>query len=427
MPRPSTPPRPSSPAKPPYSLALPRDAAYISGNRVTPYGPPPCPVSSDCRCTRRPAGTGESFAASPTNVQALAALDAWPAWPEGRLALVGPAGTGKSHLARDWAARAGAVVIKAAATGQAPLDLAALRGRPLLVEDADRRASPSQEGGDVVDDETLFHLINMAGVDGGCLLLTGRLAPVAWEAAVPDLRSRLNALTVARIEEPDDVVLEAVLRRGFEAAGIRPSADLYPYLMRGCRARPRRPWRRWRPWTRPRRPRGARSTGPWRWRCWISGRTRRTEGAAHTPSGPSGPPPPEGEELVGATRCSPFGGAVAERLRGCSPTPTQCLAPVTTLRHSVHSRPETLMPDADALTLPAAPSPAAPDPAGLRLDAELLGSPERFFNRETSWLAFNSGCWRRAPTPATRCWSGCGSCRSAPTTSTNSTWSAWPA
>ena len=168
----------------------------------------------------------ESFAASPTNVQALAALDAWPAWPEGRLALVGPAGTGKSHLARDWAARAGAVVIKAAGTGQAPLDLAALRGRPLLVEDADRRTD-----GDLVDDETLFHLINMAGVDGGSLLLTGRLAPVAWEAAVPDLRSRLNALTVARIEEPDDVVLEAVLRRGFEAAGIRPSADLYPYLM----------------------------------------------------------------------------------------------------------------------------------------------------------------------------------------------------
>lgn len=168
----------------------------------------------------------ESFATSPTNVQALAALDAWPAWPEGRLALVGPAGTGKSHLARDWAARAGAVVIKAAGAGHGPLDLAALRGRPLLVEDADRRAD-----GDMVDDETLFHLINMAGVDGGSLLLTGRLAPVAWEAAVPDLRSRLNALSVARIEAPDDVVLEAVLRRGFEAAGIRPSADLYPYLM----------------------------------------------------------------------------------------------------------------------------------------------------------------------------------------------------
>ena len=177
----------------------------------------------------------ESFASSPTNLQALEALDAWPVWPEGRMALVGPAGAGKTHLARDWARRAGAVVIEAASPrpsgGHPPLDLAILRGRPLLVEDVDRRAASHKEGGDLVDDETLFHLINMAGVDGGSLLLTGRLAPVAWDAAVPDLRSRLNALSVARIEEPDDIVLEAVLRRGFEAAGIRPAVDLYPYLI----------------------------------------------------------------------------------------------------------------------------------------------------------------------------------------------------
>ncbi|MEJ2816796.1 chromosomal replication initiator DnaA [Caulobacter sp. CCG-8] len=176
--------------------------------------------------TAPPCWDRESFASSPTNLEALEGLDAWPAWPDGRMALVGPAGTGKSHLARDWAARTGAVTIEAASTGNAPLDLAALRGRPLLVEDADRRSE-----GDLVDDETLFHLINMAGVDGGSLLLTGRLAPVAWEAAVPDLRSRLNALTVARVMEPDDIVLEAVLRRAFEAAGIRPTGDLYPYLM----------------------------------------------------------------------------------------------------------------------------------------------------------------------------------------------------
>ena len=180
--------------------------------------------------TAPPRWDRESFASSPTNAEALAGLDAWPAWPEGRMALVGPAGAGKTHLARDWARRAGAVVIEAASAstmgGGEPLDLAALRGRPLLVEDADRRAE-----GDRVDDETLFHLINMAGVDGGSLLLTGRLAPVAWDAAVPDLRSRLNALSVARIDEPDDLVLEAVLRRAFEAAGIRPAVDLYPYLL----------------------------------------------------------------------------------------------------------------------------------------------------------------------------------------------------
>lgn len=167
------------------------------------------------------------FAVSPTNKGALALLDAWPDWAAGRLALVGDAGAGKTHLARDWADKAGAVIVEAANPLETPLDLAALRGRAVLVDDADRRA----EGGHL-DDETLFHLINMAGVDGGTLLLTGRAAPLAWPCAVPDLRSRLNALTVASLGEPDDIVLEAVLRRAFAERSITPSPDVYPYLLR---------------------------------------------------------------------------------------------------------------------------------------------------------------------------------------------------
>ncbi len=174
-----------------------------------------------------PSFAREHFAASPTNAQAIAAIDAWPRWGDGRLALIGAAGAGKTHLARDWALKANAVVVEAANPLAAPLDLAALRGRAVLVDDADRRA----EGGHL-DDETLFHLINMAGVDGGTLLLTGRLAPVAWDCAVPDLRSRLNALTAAIIDEPDDIVLEAVLRRAFAQRAMTPAQDVYPYLLR---------------------------------------------------------------------------------------------------------------------------------------------------------------------------------------------------
>jgi chromosomal replication initiation ATPase DnaA len=166
----------------------------------------------------RPAShSRESFVAGPSNAQATAALDAWPRWPGGCLALVGPEGVGKTHLARAWAQAAGARILD---HGEA--DPAAAAGTPVLLEDVDRGVS----------EEALFHLINLAPRPGGGLLLTARTPPTLWPAALPDLRSRLNALYVAEIEEPDDEVLSGVLQRFFQARNIRPAPDLYPYLLR---------------------------------------------------------------------------------------------------------------------------------------------------------------------------------------------------
>ncbi len=158
------------------------------------------------------------FIASPSNAEALRALDAWPAWHGGCLALVGPSGSGKSHLAHTWAALADATILDVRAPAA---DLAALGERPVLLEDADRGAS----------DELLFHLINRAGARGGGLLLTARTAPGAWPTALPDLRSRLNALPLAELMAHDDAVLSAALAKFFRERNIRPADDLVPYLL----------------------------------------------------------------------------------------------------------------------------------------------------------------------------------------------------
>ncbi|HEY5071417.1 MAG TPA: DnaA/Hda family protein [Caulobacteraceae bacterium] len=159
---------------------------------------------------------GEAVIVSSSNAAAVGALESWPAWPDGCLALVGPEGSGKSLLSRAWAARSGARIFAAAGS-----DVSGLRGAAVLFEDADRGPA----------DETLFHLINMVG-PGSSLLLTARTAPQTWVTALPDLRSRLNALVVARIEEPDDALLEGVLRKFFRERSIKPSDDLYPFLIR---------------------------------------------------------------------------------------------------------------------------------------------------------------------------------------------------
>lgn len=164
---------------------------------------------------RSPTYSRTDFVRSETNREAIRALDDWPSWHGGCLALVGPEGSGKTHLALSWAQHAAAITLDPATT-----DLAAVHGKQVLMEDADQ-AQP----------ETLFHLINMAAASGG-LLLTARTHPMLWPADLPDLRSRLNALPVAVIGEPDDAVLEGVLRKFFRERNIKPYDDVYPYLMR---------------------------------------------------------------------------------------------------------------------------------------------------------------------------------------------------
>lgn len=157
----------------------------------------------------------EDFVVSPANVRAVETLRSQHPWP-GALALVGPEGAGKTHLARLWARQHGAATPRPNAA-----DLSVLHGQPLLIEDADNW--PDEEG--------LFHLLNLANEPGGTLLLTARTLPAMWSASLRDLRSRLNALPVVELEEPDDAILSGVIRKLLKERNIVPADDLIPYLL----------------------------------------------------------------------------------------------------------------------------------------------------------------------------------------------------
>src|SRR5882757_8727994 len=52
--------------------------------------------------------TRDDFLEGPANAAGLALVDRWPDWPNRIMLLVGPEGSGKSHLAAIWAEEAGA-------------------------------------------------------------------------------------------------------------------------------------------------------------------------------------------------------------------------------------------------------------------------------------------------------------------------------
>lgn len=141
----------------------------------------------------------EDFLSGSANEAALKLIESWPDWPAGAVALVGPAGSGKSHLASIWAEFSGARTISGRALNQSGLP-AALATGALVVEDAA-----------AADERALFHLINLAREEAAFLLFTAHAAPSLWPVAVPDLRSRLRALPVVTLHAPDDEMLSGLI------------------------------------------------------------------------------------------------------------------------------------------------------------------------------------------------------------------------
>ena len=168
--------------------------------------------------TRDVPTSATAFVRSGSNAYAMEALASWPNDTGRVMALCGPAGCGKSHLAALWAERVGAVPLNGSEAALAdPLEL---EGRPVLLDIAQD-----------ADDETLFHLINLAQQDGGALLMVSRPSPRRWQVAVPDLRSRLDAVRVVAMEAPDDAVLAAILATRFAERSITPADGVIDYLV----------------------------------------------------------------------------------------------------------------------------------------------------------------------------------------------------
>lgn len=156
--------------------------------------------------------------------QALAMIGNDEGWPDGKLALVGEGGSGKSHLVAIWGDETGAHILSTGDVADALPRLIEETGARVAVEDIDQIASD--------DEEPLFHLHNHLRASGGKLLITGRSPPNRWRIALPDLASRLSAATVVEIATPDEATMTAVLAKQFDDRQIVPPGDLVAYLAR---------------------------------------------------------------------------------------------------------------------------------------------------------------------------------------------------
>jgi chromosomal replication initiation ATPase DnaA len=163
-----------------------------------------------------PSYDARDFIPAASNREALAWLDT--TWPDSRLALWGPAGCGKSHLVHIWAEQTHARIL----TGQMVRDLDGVPDSgALALDDADTVAA----------EPLLLHLLNAARDRGLLLLLTGHTPPSRWPARLPDLSSRLRAITSVEIRPPSDDLLVALLMRLLSDRQLHVSQSVQEWLL----------------------------------------------------------------------------------------------------------------------------------------------------------------------------------------------------
>lgn len=154
------------------------------------------------------------FVTAASNASALDMLTRWNDAAEPLLAIVGPAGSGKTHLLH----------ILAETTG------AAVRGSTDLNE-----LSQSPGGLSIVDDaqglspRALLSLVEGAREAGARMALAGKGDPLGWAQGLRDLATRLAAATRIDLAEPDEALLQSVILKLLRDRQLRAGPDLAAY------------------------------------------------------------------------------------------------------------------------------------------------------------------------------------------------------
>ncbi|MCA3269493.1 MAG: DNA replication protein [Thalassospira sp.] len=170
---------------------------------------PPLPVSY----------APDDFLIGAAHVEAVQLAESLDVLPGAGLFVVGTAGSGKSHFLRWLSGRHSVPVLNAS-------NLDALADEPiprlLLVDDAAADAPGA----------ALFHALNRANAARAKVVLTAGTPLSNWTAALPDLVSRLKALTAVQLGAPDDATLAALYVKGFSERQMAITPRFIHYLCR---------------------------------------------------------------------------------------------------------------------------------------------------------------------------------------------------
>ncbi len=139
----------------------------------------------------------DTFTISACNRRAVEFLDGWGRWPVAAAILTGPRQSGRTLLARIFAAKSGGSI----------------------ADNAERQ-----------DEAHLFRIWNAAQEDRKPLLIVADYPPPQWKIELPDLASRLKATPCVTLSDPDEALVIALFGKLLKQRGLSVTAEVLRYV-----------------------------------------------------------------------------------------------------------------------------------------------------------------------------------------------------
>ncbi len=171
-------------------------------------------------------GISESFDendyfVSKSNYFAKNIIETWPKWDKKIVNLAGDKHSGKTHLSKMFKLKSNALYLHASNINDKTLKKIKLSNN-IIIEDLEEN----------FDEKLLYSILNLVEQDNKYLLISSKMPIDTMKFSLPDLVSRLKNCIIAKIEQPDDELIYAIILKSFSDRQIKLDNKVINYIIK---------------------------------------------------------------------------------------------------------------------------------------------------------------------------------------------------
>ena len=158
---------------------------------------------------------------SKSNYFAKNIIQLWPKWEKKIVNLTGEKYSGKTHLSIIFKLKSNALYLNAKQVNDQTLKKIKLSNN-IIIEDLDES----------FDDKLLYSIFNLVEQDNKYLLISSNKPIDTMKFSLPDLVSRLKNCIIAKIQQPDDELIYAIILKSFSDRQIKLDNKIIDYIIK---------------------------------------------------------------------------------------------------------------------------------------------------------------------------------------------------